>query len=78
MLDAIAEIESFVVGEAARHIPDELEEANPTLPWKEMRSTRNFIVHIYHEIEPAILWDTIKNDIAPLKPKLEAILSESR
>lgn len=102
MLDAIAEIESFVagmdeaafaadlktqravaasliiIGEAARHIPNDLEQSNPHLPWKDMRSTRNFIVHIYHEIEPPILWQTIRGDLPPLVGPLRALLQMER
>jgi uncharacterized protein with HEPN domain len=34
-----------VIGEAARHVPDDIVAANPHLPWSEMRAMRNVIVH---------------------------------
>lgn len=36
-----------VIGEAARHIPEDVVAANPDLPWPEMRAMRNVVVHEY-------------------------------
>jgi uncharacterized protein with HEPN domain len=33
-----------------------------------MRAIRNAIVHDYLEINTDIIWDTVKNDLSPLKP----------
>lgn len=41
-----------------------------------MRAMRNRIVHVYFDIDPAIVWDTVQKDlpqlIAPLRALLEA------
>lgn len=75
MQDAIVrQIE--IVGEAARHVSDELQEKHPELPWFEMRSTRNKIVHDYLEINTDIIWDTVQNDLPALKPMIEKLLGE--
>lgn len=36
----------IVIGEAASHIPEDVMEKHPEIPWYEMRSMRNVIAHI--------------------------------
>ncbi len=47
-----------VLGEAASRLPSDVTESRRELPWSEMRTMRNRIVHGYHDLDPAILWDT--------------------
>jgi len=65
-----------VIGEAARHVPDEVVAAHPDLPWSEMRDMRNIVVHEYFGVDPAIIWRTIREDLPPLVPQLEALLRD--
>jgi len=37
---------------------------------------RNFLIHEYVKIKPRYLWETAKNDLAPLLKQLEAILEQ--
>jgi len=67
------ELNLIIIGEAASGIPDELQEANPAVPWHFMRAMRNRLVHVYFEVDPKLLWDTVKNDIPPLISSLEVL-----
>ena len=69
------ELNFIIIGEAAAQIPDEIEEQNPQIPWHLMRAMRNRLVHVYFEIDPTLLWDTIQNDLPPLVPLLHALLA---
>jgi uncharacterized protein with HEPN domain len=99
ILDAIAEIQSFVggatqeqfktdaktlkavaadlmiIGEAANHVPDEVQDANADVPWLVMRAMRNRVVHVYFDIDPVILWDTVQHDLPKLVGPLKRLLS---
>ena len=45
-IDAV--IRNFIViGEAARHIPDDISAKYPDIPWRVMGDIRNFAVHEY-------------------------------
>ena len=33
----------IVIGEASRHVPEDIAQAHPALPWAEMRDMRNLI-----------------------------------
>jgi uncharacterized protein with HEPN domain len=36
-----------------------------------MRAMRNRLVHVYFEVDPRLVWDTVRNDIPPLIHSLE-------
>ncbi len=64
-----------VIGEAATAIPPEVVQANPQLPWREMRAMRNLVVHAYFGVKLEIVWDTIQNDLPPLLPALKKLFA---
>ena len=66
-----------VIGEAARHIPNELEALNPDVPWTYMRGMRNVLAHEYFGVDASILWHTAQNDLPPLVQPLQSMLGES-
>jgi uncharacterized protein with HEPN domain len=74
---SLREIVSYnfiVIGEAARHVPDDIQQRWSDLPWAEMRGLRNQIAHGYFGITDSIIWDTAVNDLPPLLPKLRDLL----
>lgn len=64
-----------VIGEAARYVPEEVQERHPEVPWDKMRGMRNLLVHAYWTISMSIMWQTSKDDLPPLVPLLRAILA---
>jgi uncharacterized protein with HEPN domain len=40
-----------------------------------MRAMRNRLVHVYFEADPRLVWDTVENDLPPLIPALEKLLT---
>ena len=64
----------IIIGEAARHIPAEIEARYPAVPWADMRDMRNVIVHEYFRWSLEIVWDTRTNNLPPLVPLLREIL----
>jgi uncharacterized protein with HEPN domain len=62
------------VGESIRWIPEPVLEAHQEVPWATMRGVRNVVVHEYFGVDPAILWETVRGDLPPLVPRLEAVL----
>ena len=65
-----------IMGEAVRHIPDEVKTANPEIPWVTMSAVRNRIVHGYFGIDDLILFTTIEQELQGLLPRLEALARE--
>ena len=63
-----------IIGEAANHLPKEMIEAHPTIPWAEMRAMRNVVVHEYFGVTNETLWKTAREDIPALIEPLRSLL----
>ncbi len=63
-----------VIGEAARHVPEDVQRRHPAVPWAEMRAIRNIVVHEYFGVSLPILWNTVTSNLPPLIPLLEEVL----
>jgi len=58
-----------IIGEAARHVPDDVAAAHPELPWAEMRAMRNVLVHAYFDVTNETLWKTAaRGPAGPRRP----------
>ena len=60
-----------LIGEAATHIPDEVRQNNPQIPWRMIIATRNRLIHGYLGIDNDTLWSIIQTDIPALLPLLQ-------
>lgn len=67
-----------VVGEAARHIPAEVETRHTEVPWHRMRGLRNVLVHEYFGVSLTTVWETATRNLPPLVPQLRQILEEEQ
>jgi uncharacterized protein with HEPN domain len=63
-----------IMGEAVKHLPDDLKSDHPEIPWARMTAVRNYIAHGYFSVDDVILFETIRQELQPLLPQLEAIL----
>lgn len=66
-----------LIGEAATHIPDEVRNAHPEIPWRMIIATRNRLIHGYLGIDDDTLWSIIQDDVPELLPVLEALRTEA-
>jgi len=64
-----------VIGEAASHVPDEVQATAPQVPWRKMKAMRNIAAHEYFGLDLATVWETATVDVPALKPFLEALLA---
>ena len=62
-----------LIGEAATHIPAEIRENCPLIPWRQVVATRNKLIHNYLGIDSDTLWSIIQDDIPALIDELERI-----
>jgi uncharacterized protein with HEPN domain len=66
----------IIIGEATSHIPDEVSDAHPEIPWRDMRGMRNLVVHEYFGVSDKILWDTVQVDLPSLPALLKRVLQD--
>lgn len=63
-----------VLGEAAARVTDEVRNAHPDLPWREMIGMRNRIVHEYFQVDLEVVWNVVRRELRPLIERLRAIV----
>jgi uncharacterized protein with HEPN domain len=66
------------IGEAARHVPSDIEARYPEVEWAAMRGMRNILVHAYDAVRLEVLWHTVEHDVPALMPRLREILALER
>jgi uncharacterized protein with HEPN domain len=49
-----------IIGEAARHVPEDIRQRYLEIPWAEMLIMRNIVIHEYHGVNLSIVWQTVK------------------
>ena len=67
----------ILIGEAATHIPPEVRDAHPEIPWRLIVGARNRMVHGYMKVDSDTVWSIIQDDIPDLLPKLRRLLDVS-
>jgi len=63
-----------IVGEAASRMPAQERVRYPEIPWSEIVSLRNRLIHGYDSVDFDILWQIVTDDLPPLIAVLERAL----
>jgi uncharacterized protein with HEPN domain len=66
-----------VIGEAVRHVPDQVQARYPDVPWSLMQGMRHVLVHDYYAVKLDIVWRTVQESLPPLLEPLQKILGEN-
>lgn len=64
-----------IIGEAVKHISDELRNRHSGIPWKQIAGMRDEMIHEYFGVDLTIVWDTVQNDLPKLKQIVEQLLA---
>jgi uncharacterized protein with HEPN domain len=64
-----------ILGEAARGVSPELRTRYPAIPWHQLVSTRNRMIHAYFSVDMDIVWSIIEGDLPSLIHQLEHVVA---
>ena len=66
-----------VMAEAAGNDSESFRKANQAIPWAQLIGVRNRSIHAYFDVDLAIIWDTVQNDLPPLKAQVGVLLQRN-
>ena len=60
-----------IISKASRRLPSSLKERQPSIAWKRMAAAGNVYRHDYEDVAANYVWDTMQNDLPPLRAVIE-------
>ena len=63
----------LTLGEAAKHVPQEIQVKAPGIPWRAMAASRDRMAHGYFDINLDMLWTMVSVDIPALEADLRRL-----
>ena len=65
-----------IIGEAARHVPEEFRERYPGINWRQVVGLRNVVIHEYFDVDLEIVWTIVQERLPELKRVVHQMLKE--
>lgn len=62
-----------VLGESANRVSKAFEASHPEIAWGDVVGFRNVLIHQYHSVDLAIVWETVTNRLPALIAQLRLI-----
>jgi uncharacterized protein with HEPN domain len=66
-----------IIGEATKHLSDELRNQNNDIPWRRIAGLRDVLIHNYMGVDIEAVWQVTLNDVPDLKRRVVVILSST-
>jgi len=63
-----------IIGEAAKHLPEDLRSRYPTIEWRKIFGLRDLIAHEYFGVSLEIIWDILQNKLPDLREVVQQML----
>jgi uncharacterized protein with HEPN domain len=73
VFDAVR-IRLLEIGEAVKALPDEVLNAQPSIPWRQIARMRDHLAHRYFDTAHSILQATVDDDLPELEKAVHAML----
>jgi uncharacterized protein with HEPN domain len=73
---AAVERKMLIISEAAIRLRENAEALCPDVPWRDIRGIGNWLRHQYDSVETEVVWNTIQDDLPPLRASVRRALNK--
>ena len=56
----------LIIAEAAKHLPENMKQVRPDVPWAKIHGLGNLLRHEYRHVDPEILWSIVTGHLPEL------------
>jgi uncharacterized protein with HEPN domain len=67
-----------IMGEAAHHVPPDIQARCPDVGWRQMNDMRNVLIHAYAIVNLGLIWDAVTKDVTPTRERLARFLADEQ
>ena len=67
-----------IIGEAARRVSRDFQNAHPEIPWRSIIAQRHVLAHEYGEIKQERIWRLVTQDVPVLLSSLEPLAPQEK
>ncbi len=67
-----------IIGEATKHVPEDLRAKYPYIEWRAMAGMRDRLIHSYFGIDYDIVWDVVINKVPVLQREIKKVLAKEQ
>jgi len=64
-----------IVGEAAKHLSDDVRALEPAIEWRKIAGLRDILVHAYFGVDDEIIWDVVQTKLPSLEAAAQRMLA---
>lgn len=65
----------LIITEASKALPSELKAKQPDVPWARIEALGNILRHEYKDVDPAVLWRIIQEQLTGLRATVHEMLA---
>jgi len=66
-----------IISEASRRLPESLKARHTRIPWKNVAGAGNVYRHDYEDVAAALVWETLRRELPPLRSVVVAELRDA-
>jgi uncharacterized protein with HEPN domain len=67
-----------IIGEAAKHIPQDIRAMGASVPWKEMAGMRDKCIHDYVAVDFDVVWTAVKTELPQIRTQVKDLLESAK